>query len=66
MTAEATSTGPTMEGWLRKRGKINTAFKGRWMILQGGTLDYFAPEVSAHPYRYSSCPHALVCDLMRA
>ena len=31
-----------------------------------GTLDYFAPEVSARRSRYSSlCPRALECDLMR-
>ena len=31
----------THEGWLRKRGRINTAFKLRWMRLADGSLDYF-------------------------
>ena len=31
-----------VEGWLKKRGRINSAFKQRWMVLQGGQLCYFA------------------------
>jgi hypothetical protein len=33
---------PATEGWLKKRGRLNTAFKPRWMVLQGGTLSYFS------------------------
>lgn len=36
------------EGWLRKRGRLNTAFKMRWMQLKTGRLDYFAGSASGN------------------
>ena len=36
------------EGWVRKRGRVNTSFKQRWLVLADGRLDYFAKGVSGN------------------
>ena len=43
----------THEGWLRKRGKVNTAFKTRWMVLRDGRLDYFAVQGATNVHKGS-------------
>ena len=41
--------GTVCEGWLRKRGKVNTSFKQRWMVLNDANeLSYYTGSPSAN------------------